>query len=184
MTLRRQRVFERPSGGETSLVRGDVVRVRDLAWHHDDLVLAGVHMHRRPCAHRSSVSGPAGDGGFVRLGPHLLQLVGQPFFRSVQFRAARGDPLRYFGVRHIGERRSRAGRSTTRSRTKADESGCTPGSVPEGPRGPSGDGHPSRTGVATGLQRSTRGLGRAALERPRRALFTALLLTLLRVGFT
>ncbi len=51
----------------------------------------------------------------------------------------------------------------------ADEPGCTPGSVPGGPRGPPGDGHPSRTGVATGLQRSTRGLGRAALERPRRS---------------
>lgn len=50
----------------------------------------------------------------------------------------------------------------------ADESGCTPGSVPTGPRGPVGDGHPSRAGVATGLQRSTRGLGRAALDRPRR----------------
>ncbi len=66
----------------------------------------------------------------------------------------------------------------------ADESGCTPGSVPRVPRGARGDGHPSRTGVAAGLVRSTRGLGRAALERPRRALFTALLLTLLRVGFT
>ena len=54
----------------------------------------------------------------------------------------------------------------------ADESGCTPGSVRPGPRGRRGDGHPSRTGVAAGLVRSTRGLGRAALERPRR---TALL---------
>ncbi len=41
---------------------------------------------------------------------------------------------------------------------------CTP--VPRGCRG---DGHPSRAGVATGLVRSTRGLGRAALERPRRS---------------
>ncbi|CUM41698.1 hypothetical protein BN2537_12361 [Streptomyces venezuelae] len=40
---------------------------------------------------------------------------------------------------------------------------CAPG-----PRGRRGDGHPSRTGVATGLLRSTRGLGRAALEHPRR----------------
>ncbi|CAM5389616.1 hypothetical protein SAURM35S_08319 [Streptomyces aurantiogriseus] len=50
----------------------------------------------------------------------------------------------------------------------ADESGCTPGSVTRSPRGGRGDGHPSRTGVAAGLVRSTRGLGRAALERPRR----------------
>lgn len=77
--------------------------------------------------------------------------------------------------------RVRAGRAPEEG---ADESGCTPGSVPAGPRGPAGDGHPSRTGVATGLVRSTRGLGRAALDRPRRALFTAPLLTLLRVGFT
>lgn len=42
---------------------------------------------------------------------------------------------------------------------------------PGGPHDPPGDGHPSRTGVATGLVRSTRGLGRAALERPRRARF-------------
>ena len=55
----------------------------------------------------------------------------------------------------------------------ADESGCTPGSVARAPRGRRGDGHPSRTGVAAGLVRSTRGLGRAALERPRRAAFTA-----------
>jgi hypothetical protein len=68
---------------------------------------------------------------------------------------------------------------------KADESGCTPGSVTRPPRGDQGDGHPSRAGVATGLVRSTRGLGRAALERPRRARFLRrLLLTLLRVGFT
>lgn len=52
--------------------------------------------------------------------------------------------------------------------SEADESGCTPGSVPRCPRGRRGDGHPSRAGVATGLVRSTRGLGRAALERPRR----------------
>lgn len=53
----------------------------------------------------------------------------------------------------------------------ADESGCTPGSVARSPRGGRGDGHPSRAGVAAGLVRSTRGLGRAALERPRRAAF-------------
>jgi hypothetical protein len=53
----------------------------------------------------------------------------------------------------------------------ADESGCTPGSVARSPRGGRGDGHPSRIGVAAGLVRSTRGLGRAALERPRRAAF-------------
>ncbi len=66
----------------------------------------------------------------------------------------------------------------------ADESACTPGSVPQGPYGPWGGGHPSRTDVAAGLVRSTRGLGRAALDRPRRAAGRRLLLTLLRVGFT
>jgi hypothetical protein len=76
---------------------------------------------------------------------------------------------------------------TGRELKAADESGCTPGSVSRSPRGGRGDGHPSRAGVATGLVRSTRGLGRAALERPRRAALLAkrrLLLTLLRVGFT
>ncbi len=67
---------------------------------------------------------------------------------------------------------------------KADESACTPGSVSRGPRGPRGGGHPSRTDVAAGLVRSTRGLGRAALDRPRRAAVRRLLLTLLQVGFT
>ncbi len=66
----------------------------------------------------------------------------------------------------------------------ADESACTPGSVSRGPCGPRGGGHPSRTGVAAGLVRSTRGLGRAALDRPRRAAVRRLLLTLLQVGFT
>src|SRR5690606_9043406 len=81
------------------------------------------------------------------------------------------------------QRRSEA-LSEAKPQVAAEESGCTPGSVPGVPRGALGDGHPSRAGVATGLVRSTRGLGRAALDRPRRALFTALLLTLLRVGFT
>lgn len=51
----------------------------------------------------------------------------------------------------------------------ADESGCTPGSVTRSPRGGRGDGHPSRTGIAAGLVRSTRELGRAALGRSRRS---------------
>jgi hypothetical protein len=51
-----------------------------------------------------------------------------------------------------------------------DESGCTPGSVVGAPRGtaPAG-GHPSRPAVAGRLERSTRRLGRATLERLRRA---------------
>src|SRR3954454_14715420 len=52
---------------------------------------------------------------------------------------------------------------------RADESGCTPGSIARPPRGGRGDGHPSRTGVAAGLVRSTRGLGGEALERPSRS---------------
>ncbi len=54
---------------------------------------------------------------------------------------------------------------------------------PRPPRGGRGGGHPSGTGVATGLVRSTRGLGRVALEHPRRAASRPLL-TLLRMGFT
>src|SRR5664280_178874 len=46
-----------------------------------------------------------------------------------------------------------------------DESACTPGSVPRG--AVASDGHPSPATVAGGLQRSTRRLGRAALERLR-----------------
>ncbi len=50
----------------------------------------------------------------------------------------------------------------------ADESACTPGSVTGAPCGtaPAGD-HPSRPAVAGRLVRSTRRLGRAALERLR-----------------
>jgi hypothetical protein len=52
----------------------------------------------------------------------------------------------------------------------ADESAGTPGSVTGAPRGtaPAG-GHPSRPAVAGRLERSTRRLGRAVLERLRRA---------------
>src|SRR3954467_8858884 len=66
----------------------------------------------------------------------------------------------------------------------ADESGCTPGSVIGAPRGtaPTG-GHPSGPAVAGRFERSTRRLGRAALERLRRAVARSFL-TLLRVGFT
>ena len=46
-----------------------------------------------------------------------------------------------------------------------------------------GSGHPSRPAVAGRLQRSTRRLGRAALERLRRPVARPFL-TLLRVGFT
>lgn len=46
-----------------------------------------------------------------------------------------------------------------------DESADTPGSVPGGGCPAPGDGHPSTTAVADCLQRSTRVLGRAALER-------------------
>ena len=51
----------------------------------------------------------------------------------------------------------------------ADESACTPGSVTVTPCGivAAGD-HPSRPAVAGRLMRSTRRLGRAALERLRR----------------
>lgn len=73
---------------------------------------------------------------------------------------------------------TRAGVSVT------DESACTPGSVSGRPCGRPGGGHPSRAAVAGSLVRSTRGLGRAALDRPRRAISRWPLLTLLRVGFT
>ncbi len=55
----------------------------------------------------------------------------------------------------------------------ADESACTPGSVSPSPRGGGGGGHPSGVGVATGLVRSTRGLGRAALVHSRRVAYAA-----------
>ncbi len=67
-----------------------------------------------------------------------------------------------------------------------DESACTPGSVPGCLAAiPMGD-HPSGPDVAVRLLRSTRRLGRAALERLRRSLRRsgATLSTLLRVGFT
>ena len=46
-----------------------------------------------------------------------------------------------------------------------DESGCRPGSVPCRRLRRPGDGHPSRVAVADHLQRPTRVLGRAALDR-------------------
>lgn len=75
-------------------------------------------------------------------------------------------------------------RPDLRQTETADESACTPGSVTRSPRGGRGDGHPSRAGIAVGLVRSTRELGRAALERSRRTVLRRPLLTLLRVGFT
>ena len=50
----------------------------------------------------------------------------------------------------------------------ADESACKPGSVQRPVAGIPLSGHPSGTAVADSLVRPTRGLGRAALERPRR----------------
>src|SRR3569833_1531111 len=67
-------------------------------------------------------------------------------------------------------------------RVKADEPACKPDPVPRSPRGSRGGGHPSRPAVAGRLQRPTRRLGRAVLERLRRS--SRSLLALLRVGFT
>ena len=64
----------------------------------------------------------------------------------------------------------------------ADESTCKPDSVP-GTCAPS-DGHPSLPAVADRFVRSTRRLGRAALERLREPGLARLFLTLLQVGFT
>ena len=69
----------------------------------------------------------------------------------------------------------------------ADEPACTPGSVTGCAletqwRAPAG-GHPSRPAVAGRLERSTRRLGRAVLERLRGAVARSFS-TLLRVGFT
>jgi len=58
--------------------------------------------------------------------------------------------------------RRRANDITAGQRLRRDELACKPDSVPRSCRG--GD-HPSRTTVAGGLVRSTRELGRAALER-------------------
>src|SRR3954447_3813047 len=65
---------------------------------------------------------------------------------------------------------------------EADEPACKPDPVPGSPRGSPGGGHPSRPAVAGRLQRPTRRLGRAVLERLRRS--SRSLLALLRVGFT
>jgi hypothetical protein len=64
----------------------------------------------------------------------------------------------------------------------ADESTCKPDSV-SGACAPD-DGHPSGPAVADRFLRSTRRLGRAALERLREPELVRLFLTLLRVGFT
>ena len=65
-------------------------------------------------------------------------------------------------------------------RVMQGESACKPASVPPGV--PGDGGHPSGTGVAAGLVRSTRGLGRASLRAasPRPCVPYS---TLLRVGF-
>ena len=78
---------------------------------------------------------------------------------------AASDPTRFVLVRQVVQ----------------GESACKPASVP--PRDPRGGGHPSGTGVAAGLVRSTRGLGRASLRAtvPRPYVPYS---TLLRVGFT
>lgn len=132
--------------------------------------------------------GSEGVPGFWRLPPGLEKLL-------AQWSAA--GPVAYVEAEYfggVGEQRAAvwAGGALVWGPTRAGRAqegggrrvGLYAGFCTGGPRGPSGDGHPSRAGVATGLVRSTRGLGRAALERPRRALFRALLLTLLRVGFT
>ena len=54
---------------------------------------------------------------------------------------------------------------TAGRRLVADEPACTPGSVPACGCPRAGGDHPSRRTVASPLQRSTRKLGRAALER-------------------
>ena len=68
------------------------------------------------------------------------------------------------------------------SRYVQGESACKPASVPRG--FPRGGGHPSGTGVAAGLLRSTRGLGRASLRGRMVRGRCVPSLTLLRVGFT
>jgi hypothetical protein len=75
-------------------------------------------------------------------------------------------------------------RVTSSAAWATGELACRPGSVHPLSRA---GGHPSRAAVAGRLVRSTRELGRAALNRPRRhcvALRRLALLTLLRVGFT
>ncbi|MCX5317333.1 hypothetical protein [Streptomyces sp. NBC_00154] len=46
------------------------------------------------------VPGPFGDGEFVALGPHLLQLPDQLVFQLVQFRASHRDPFCDPGLHH------------------------------------------------------------------------------------
>src|SRR4051812_48474358 len=56
-----------------------------------------------------------------------------------------------------------------RTRLGADELACKPDPVPRSPCGFRGGDHPSRPAVAGRLQRPTRRLGRAVLERLRRS---------------
>lgn len=71
--------------------------------------------------------------------------------------------------RKIGKGLRRRSEALSRAKPQlgADESACTPGSVSRGACAARGGGHPSRAAVADSLVRSTRGLGRAALEHPR-----------------
>ncbi len=118
---------------------------------------------------------PGCSSATARLGGRHPAGPGRPGGAGVPLRSRRSPGPRRTAPARVNPR---AGAMTT------DESACTPGSVSRGPCGPRGGGHPSGTGVTTGLVRSTRGLGRAALGRPRRAVRRQPLLTLLRVGFT
>ncbi|MDX2624235.1 hypothetical protein PV356_32860 [Streptomyces sp. WI03-5b] len=41
---------------------------------------------------------PFSDSELVSLGSYLRQLLGQPFFEFIQFRASRGDPFPQLGI--------------------------------------------------------------------------------------
>src|SRR5665648_819191 len=105
-------------------------------------------------------------------------LPGRPGGRCVDDRSASGRPLGGRRARTPGDlgrwrpedRLSPTARARPRSSEpslvgRADESAGTPGSVPARGYPRAGGGHPSTTHVAVRLQRPTRELGRAALER-------------------
>lgn len=121
--------------------------------------------------HRRGALRPQNQGGPSEHGASESAGVPSPAGSSMILGLLRDfPPPNAASLREIGK--SLRPRSEAPSQAKpqvaADESGCTPGSVARSPRGGRGDGHPSRVDVAVGLVRSTHGLGRAALERPRR----------------
>jgi hypothetical protein len=123
----------------------------------------------------------------LRTGPQTAPAGGSPAHAAERSYRSRGAGGGRFGARRISCGLSADWRRPVTAppqvrRRGADGPACRPGSVRR-PGGRRGD-HPSTTTVAGRLQRSTRALGRAALERARiRCPKAPDFLTLLQVGF-